>query len=441
VALKCVHTQHVQPDALERLRKAAPALARLRHPAIVSFVELIETPTLVAAVSELARGDALSESQLKQGVAFDFKATWEIARQVLDALAAAHARGIFHGNIKASNVFMDKEGRAALADFCGGLVGGEPSNLAPEQVGGMAPNARSDLYQVGVLVYQLVCGRLPFTGGTQEVAHRIVQERPTDPSTYAPKIAWQLDWVIQRALAKDPADRFGTAREFLDGLRLGLQDSHGSPLPIPVLRPATDAEPPPPAPAIPAASPEPVATAQPAAPAAEPVKAEEKKAAAVLSLEITPIEEPQLQIEPPKPATPQPQPKPLESEAAKPAAPEAKQPAPGPEKAAPPHAKAPAQPMPTREQILQKAKLVAAAREAAAKAAPAAAAAIPAPAGAPSSGQPRPPLPGCARFSSTTTSASSTRCACSSATTTKSSPPPPARRRSSCSNRTTSPSS
>ncbi len=86
---------------------------------------------------------------------------------------------------------------------------------------------------MGALVYHLVSGNAPFAGTREEVMHRVVQERPADPSTFMPKIAWQLDWVIQRALSKDPMDRFGTAREFLDGLRLGLQDSIGAPLPVP----------------------------------------------------------------------------------------------------------------------------------------------------------------------------------------------------------------
>lgn len=398
LALKCVHLPHVQPAALERLRKAAPALARLRHPSIVSFVELIETPTLIATVSELGRGEPLSTTRLKEGAAFDFKATWEISRQVLDALAAAHSRGIFHGNIKASNIFIDKDGQAALADFCGGLVEGEPFNLAPEQVSGAAPNARSDLYQVGVLIYQLVSGRLPFTGTAQEVAHRVLQERPTDPSTYSPKIAWQLDWVIQRALAKDPADRFGTAREFLDGLRLGLQDSHGSPLPIPVLRPATDAEPPPPA-SAPATAPAGAVPESAKAAAPEEKKApvpEPKKAAAALSLELTPIEEPKLDEpvkaapEPTKPAAAPEPAKPVTApEPAKPvAASEPPKPAPpGPA----PQPKAPAQPPLSREQVLQKAKLVAAAREAAARAAASPAPSTPAPAQA--AAQPRADAP------------------------------------------------
>jgi hypothetical protein len=86
------------------------------------------------------------------------------------------------------------------------------------------------------------------------VTQLVRQQRPADPSALKPKTAWQLDWVIQRALSKDPMDRFGTAREFLDGLRLGLQETLGKPLPLPV---------------IPALPPEPAA-----APATKPARAE-----------------------------------------------------------------------------------------------------------------------------------------------------------------------
>jgi serine/threonine-protein kinase len=135
-------------------------------------------------------------------------------------------------------------------------------------------------------VYLLVTGKPPFSGTREEVVHRVLQERPTDPSQMAAKIAWQLDWVVQRALSKDPVDRFGAAREFMDGLRLGLQESIGAPLPVVKAPAVSDAPAPAPAKAAPAVA---------AKPAPEAALAQKAKLIAP-----KPASEPK--PEPPKPA-------------------------------------------------------------------------------------------------------------------------------------------
>ena len=265
------------PEALDRMRRNASLMARVRHPAITTFVEMIVADKVVCIVSEIAEGKTLA-ARLKESPP-DLRQSWEIARQVLEALEAAHAKGVYHGDLKPSNIFIDGQGRVKVGDF--GLAPlapadpADPSYAAPEQLAGQGGEARTDLYAVGVLVYQLVTGHPPFSGPREEVVHRVAQDRPADPSTFVPKIAWQLDWVIQRALSKDPMDRFGSAREFLDGLRLGLQDSVGAPLPVPA-KPAPEKPEAParPASAAKAAAPHPKAApapaaAKPAAPAAQ----------------------------------------------------------------------------------------------------------------------------------------------------------------------------
>lgn len=294
-ALKVVQRGALAPEALDRMRRDGQLLARVRHPALANFVELVVADKVVGVVYELAEGTQLSAS-LEGNPAPDLKAAWEISRQVLEALEAAHAKGVYHGDVKPANVLVDKQGRVKLTDL--GLAplaspdAGTPSYMAPEQFAGQGGEARTDIYQVGALVYHLVTGSAPFSGSREEVVHRVEQERPADPSTFLPKIAWQLDWVIQRALSKDPMDRFGAAREFLDGLRLGLQDSIGAPLavppkpapekaalelapakapvakPVPIAKPAPTAKPAPPPPAPKPAAPAPAA--KPAAPAPAP---------------------------------------------------------------------------------------------------------------------------------------------------------------------------
>ncbi len=235
VALKILNRAAVAPERLEALRESTRALSRLRHPAIVPVLELIEHDKAICLVSEIAAGESLA-AILKSGERPELRRSWEISRQVLEALEAANARGIFHGDIKPSNVFMDRQGQVALTDF--GLAALVPNTgaaefMAPEQIANGTIDARTDVYQAGLLVYLLATGKAPFSGTREEVAHRVLQERPADPSTLVKKLAWQLDWVVQRALSKDPADRMGGAREFMDGLRLGLQESIGSPIPVP----------------------------------------------------------------------------------------------------------------------------------------------------------------------------------------------------------------
>ena len=238
VALKVVNRSAIDPATLGRLRDATASLGRVRHPGILPFIELIEGGNASCFVFELAEGETLA-ARMKRAPP-DLKQTWEIARQLLEALEAAHTRGIFHGDLKPANVFLDKQDRVYISDFGMGALAdsGAPHYMAPEQFSEDAGTLRTDLYQVGAIVYHLVTGKLPFTGTREEVVHRVLQDRPTDPSSCTDKIAWQLDWVIQRALAKEPQHRFGSAREFMDGLRLGLQDSIGSPIAVPAPAPA-----------------------------------------------------------------------------------------------------------------------------------------------------------------------------------------------------------
>lgn len=235
VAVKLVHRGSVPEARLEELRTAAGVMTRMRHPAIVPFLELIDHDRTIGLVSEFAVGEPLA-ARLKANEYPDLKLVWEIMHQVLEALEAAHAVSMHHGNLKPANIFIDREGHVSVSDFgiagLTGTDGGTVEFMAPEQISDGVTDARTDIYQAGGLAYLLVTRRMPFDGTREEVTHRVLQERPTDPSQYVPKLAWQLDWVIQRALSKDPNDRFQGPREFLDGLRLGLQESIGAPLPL-----------------------------------------------------------------------------------------------------------------------------------------------------------------------------------------------------------------
>ena len=233
VAVKVISKSALAPERLDALREAP--LGRVRHPAIVTFVEMLENEKAVCIVTEMALGESLS-AILKSGEKPDLRKVWEISRQILEALEAAHAKGMFHGDLKPANVFVDRRNNVTITDFAlANLVPnmGTPEFMAPEQLSDHITDARTDVYQAGALIYTMITRQPPFSGSREEIIHRVMQERPSDPSTMANKIAWQLDWVIQRALSKDPADRFHTPREFMDGLKLGLQESIGAPLDAP----------------------------------------------------------------------------------------------------------------------------------------------------------------------------------------------------------------
>ena len=229
-ALKIVPRAALYAAAMARLQQAAPALARLRHPALATFIEILESGSAVCVVSEIAQGVPLAALP-KEG-APDLRRAWGIARQVLDALAAAHARNIVHGDLRPANIFIDEQARVSVTDIGqAGLVGHpQPQYAAPEQLGVGEVTPRTDVYQLGVIVYELVTGELPFTGSRDEIVHRHLEERPEDPSSLIGVEGWQLDWVIQRALAKDPADRFATAADFAEALRKGFEHALGTTL-------------------------------------------------------------------------------------------------------------------------------------------------------------------------------------------------------------------
>ena len=150
----------------------------------------------------------------------------EIVRQVLAGAGFAHERGIVHRDFKPQNVLIDADGRARVTDFGiaragasemtqAGSVLGTAQYLSPEQAQGLETTATSDIYSIGIILYECLTGRVPFDGeSTVAVALKQVSEQPRPPSQIKPSVPHALDGVVLKALAKDPADRFATAAEF-----------------------------------------------------------------------------------------------------------------------------------------------------------------------------------------------------------------------------------
>jgi eukaryotic-like serine/threonine-protein kinase len=240
VALKFLLERFTQ-DAqfVERFRREASSAAGLQHPNVVGVFDRGEHEGLHYIAMEYVEGASLKE-MITRGLSVGEAV--EIIRQVLAGARFAHAQGIVHRDLKPQNVLIDGEGRARVADFgiarAGaseitqtGSVLGTAQYLSPEQAQGLLVTPASDLYSVGVMLYEALTGQVPFEGDSAvTVAMKQVSERPRPPSELNPEVPRALDAVVLRALAKDPANRFASADEFLHALDMAEADPSGAAL-------------------------------------------------------------------------------------------------------------------------------------------------------------------------------------------------------------------
>jgi serine/threonine-protein kinase len=239
VALKTITKSALDPSdlqyALTRFRHEAQAVGRLTHPRITAIYDYGEDTDIAYIVMELVNGQSLFH-HIQNQAKFGLKEIGEMVRQLLDGLGYAHELGVVHRDLKPSNILINDDGRLKLTDFGiaridsstltqVGEIMGSPGYMSPEQFLGTDIDARSDIYSVGVIAYELLANRRPFTGNNAEVMRQVLGERPANPSEHNPKISVQLDWAVQKALAKKQADRFQTAREFSEGFVKGIEAS------------------------------------------------------------------------------------------------------------------------------------------------------------------------------------------------------------------------
>ena len=228
VALKFLHERFAQ-DAqfVERFRREAQAAAGLQHPNVVGVYDRGETEGRHWIAMEYVEGASLKDLI---GRGLTVGEAVEIVRQVLAGTKFAHERGIIHRDLKPQNVLVDREGRARVADFgiarAGaseitqtGSVLGTAQYLSPEQAQGLETSATSDLYSIGVILYEALTGRVPFEAESPvAVALKQISETPRRPSELNPQVPPALDAVVLKALAKDPLNRYQSADEFIAAL-------------------------------------------------------------------------------------------------------------------------------------------------------------------------------------------------------------------------------
>jgi eukaryotic-like serine/threonine-protein kinase len=225
VAIKILNDRHANDDQfVERFRREAKNAAGLSHPNIVSIYDRGEAEGTYYIAMEYLDGRSLKEMIVARGpapvhVAIDY------TRKILDALRFSHRNGIVHRDIKPHNVIVDAEGRVKVTDFgiaragtsqmteVGSIIG-TAQYLSPEQAKGAPVDQTSDLYSVGIVLYELLTGKVPFTGDSPvEIAMKHISAIPEPPSTIRPDIPEDLDLVVLRALAKTPEERYPSAEE------------------------------------------------------------------------------------------------------------------------------------------------------------------------------------------------------------------------------------
>jgi beta-lactam-binding protein with PASTA domain len=230
VAVKLLDRRNASDaEFVERFRREASSAASLSHPNIVAVFDRGEWDGTYYIAMEYLGGRQLKALIRETGPLAPLQAI-DIASQVLAAARFAHQRGVVHRDLKPHNVMVDVEGRVKVTDFgiaragaseiteTGSIIG-TVQYLSPEQAQGQAVSPRSDLYSVGVMLYELLTGRLPFDGDSAvTIALKQIRELPAAPSALNPAVSPELDAIVRRALEKDPDDRFADADEFLAAL-------------------------------------------------------------------------------------------------------------------------------------------------------------------------------------------------------------------------------
>ena len=234
VALKLLYPRFAEDEQfVERFRREASSAAGLQHPNIVQVFDRGEWDGNYYIAMEFLPGRNLKQVVREHG-ALDPALAVDLVIQILKAARFAHRRGIVHRDIKPHNVIVDDEGRAKVTDFgiarAGasdmtetGSIMGTAQYLSPEQAQGLPVDARSDLYSIGIVLYELLTGRPPFDAESAvTIALKQVSEEPVPPRRINPAVPPAVEAVVMRALRKDPAERFQDADEMIAALEAAM---------------------------------------------------------------------------------------------------------------------------------------------------------------------------------------------------------------------------
>ncbi len=229
VAIKLFPKELAKGEARDRFIQEARVVGQLSHPSIITlhdmgFDEATQTPYLVM---EFLDGQPLDRILEKGSIPFSKACAW--AAEVACALGAAHRKGVIHGDVKPANMLITDDGRVKLMDFGMARLAsrdtgatpllGTPAYWCPEQIMGKPQDARSDLFSLGVVLYEMVTGKRPFDADSlQGICSRVLSSTPLPPSHSNPSVPTGFDAIVARCLAKDPAARYAPAEALAEEL-------------------------------------------------------------------------------------------------------------------------------------------------------------------------------------------------------------------------------
>jgi serine/threonine-protein kinase len=229
VAIKLLSPQLARGEARSLFLREARVVGKLTHPCIITLHDMgIEESTSTPyLVMELVEGQSLEKVLSSGSVPFPTACAW--AAQVAEALHVAHRRNIIHGDIKPANILITAEQRTKLTDFGMARLAshekgdtsllGTPAYWCPEQIMGRAQDARSDIFSLGAVLYEMLTGISPFAADSlQKVCNHVLSSTPLPPSRTNPSINAAADEVLARCLAKDPQQRFASAEALAEQL-------------------------------------------------------------------------------------------------------------------------------------------------------------------------------------------------------------------------------
>ncbi|MDN3640357.1 serine/threonine-protein kinase [Simiduia curdlanivorans] len=227
VAIKQLLTHNADNAAMvARFREEAHALANLNHPHIISIFDLLEHNNQLWMVMELMSGGTLADKIRAKGF-FSFSDAIILLSDIADGLAAAHSNNIVHRDIKPENILFTEKGVAKIGDFGiaksaaqitqtqHGLVLGSPGYMSPEQAAGQSTDNRSDIYALGITLYEMLTGELPFTGSTTQVLTKHITQAAPLLSSLRYETPVAVDRLLQKMLEKEPAQRYQNVTELL----------------------------------------------------------------------------------------------------------------------------------------------------------------------------------------------------------------------------------
>ena len=237
VAVKALRSEYVSDAAfLRRLRREAEAVRRLSHPGVVAVRDVAENDGHPFLVLEYVEGTTLKQ-YIRETAPLPPAEAVSIACRVLSVLQHAHEHGVIHRDIKPQNILITRDARVMVTDFGiarasgttttvvdHGAMVGTAQYFAPEQARGLPASERSDLYAVGVILFEMLTGRLPFDGDTPvAVAMQHLGKRPPRPSEINPSVPRALEAIVLKALAKDPDRRYPSAAAMREDLERFLE--------------------------------------------------------------------------------------------------------------------------------------------------------------------------------------------------------------------------